>query len=158
MAVGVSFTDNEVDMVIMMAIWIPGILWPEFSDIYLTVEGNPGKTSTRKFNPTRNRTRARCVRSSDATSTPQRWSINVLLHRLILNNALLYGFKKNKICSRQNNLKLNKLCLYSIQKNDISTGSPEKSIISCYSHVVFNCIKYCINPSQNVPLLSILSW
>ena len=43
-------------------------------DIRLTDKENPEKTSPRKLVPIGNRTRARCVASARAITSPQRWT------------------------------------------------------------------------------------
>ena len=67
-----------------------GRMWPKFSDIRLTVEGKPRKQLNQEIDPTGDRTRARCVRGSDVTPRPQRWSEvegNLKAERRKLNNV-----------------------------------------------------------------------
>ena len=48
--------------------WLPGTNVAKFSDICLTVEGKHRKNLNQEIDPTGDRTRTRCVTSSDVTS------------------------------------------------------------------------------------------
>ena len=59
-----------------------GRMWPKFSDICVTVEGNPRKNLNQETEPTGDRTRARCVRSNDVNPRSQRWFCTYLTNYL----------------------------------------------------------------------------
>ena len=57
-------------------------MWPIFPENSFTVVGKPPEKLKQKTNPIGDRTRARCLRSTDVTPRSQRW-FNQTIHRVL---------------------------------------------------------------------------
>ena len=80
-----------------MVIWTPGLLYLNFSNIYIIDEGNSGKTSTRKFKPNGDWILARYVRGNNIIPRPQRSQVSILLWKFNLVYVIIHNYPRGPI-------------------------------------------------------------